>query len=65
MAKRTIFSDDNNNELETYVNSDGKLLINVGQLKDQYYSGHITLEKEDVEELIKILEELKEELFHQ
>lgn len=63
MAKRTIFTDENENELETYVNADGKLFINVGQLKDQYYSGYITLEKEDVEELIKMLEELKEEMF--
>ncbi|AWA30960.1 hypothetical protein HYN48_13220 [Flavobacterium magnum] len=62
MAKKTIFVDDDNNEMEVFVNQNGKLFIQVGQLKEEHYSGFITLDKTDVEELINMLTELKEEV---
>jgi hypothetical protein len=48
---------DGENELETYVSSDNKSFIQVGQLnEDYYYSGCITLDETDLEELISDLQ---------
>ncbi|GAB0156515.1 hypothetical protein CHRYSEOSP005_17800 [Chryseobacterium sp. Alg-005] len=63
MPKRTIFTDENDNEMELFVNQNGELYVAVGKLKEDYYNGFITLNQEDVEELIKMLEELKNEMF--
>ncbi|MFN8356334.1 MAG: hypothetical protein U0Y10_17895 [Spirosomataceae bacterium] len=63
MATRTVFSDDNNNEMDCYLNDQGKVFISVGQSGDDIvYSGFITLEKSDVTQLIKILTELEKEM---
>lgn len=63
MATRTVFSDDNNNEMDCYLNDQGKVYINVGQTgDDNMYNGFITLEKGDVTQLIKILSELEKEM---
>ena len=60
MAIRTVFSDDNNNEMDCYLNTDGKLYLSVGQSgEDQIYSGFITLDKSDVKEFIGILSQLE------
>jgi len=63
MAQKTVFLDQNNNEMECYLNSEGKLYISVGQpSEDIVYNGYITLEKLDVKQLIKILSELEKEM---
>jgi len=63
MATKTVFSDTDNNELECYINDHGKIYIGVSQAgDDNIYSGYITLEKNDLTRLIKILSELQEEM---
>jgi hypothetical protein len=65
MATKTVFidDDDNNNEMDCYLNDKGKLFICVGLAEDDYlYSGHITLYKEDVSLLIKILSKFEMEM---
>lgn len=58
MAKRTVFSDEDNNELHFYLNTLGRLFITVGKADMQDTNGYITLDKEDVKTLIKELQEL-------
>lgn len=63
MAIKTVFSDDNNNEMDCYLNDQGKVYISIEQTgEDNMYSGFITLEKNDVTQLIKILSELEKEM---
>ena len=63
MAKRTVFNDEDNNELECYLNDKGKVYMGIGQTgEDIAYSGFITLDKEDVKELIDILKDLEKEM---
>jgi len=63
MATRTVFSDNDNNEMDCYLNKDSKLFIRIGQTGDDSpYGGYITLEKEDVTQLIKILSELHQDM---
>ena len=61
MAKRTVFTDENNNEMDCYLNKQGKVYIGVGDWgEDSAYSGYITLDKDDVSQLINILSELND-----
>ncbi len=61
MAIRTVFNDSDNNEMECYLNDKGKVYISVGQTgEDAVYNGFITLDKEDVNHLMKILTELEQ-----
>lgn len=63
MSIRTVFSDDKDNEMDCYINTEGKVYIRIGQLDDSYmYSGYITLDKYDVQELIKILSALEQQM---
>lgn len=63
MAKRTVFSDEDNNEMDCYLNDKGKVYISVGQSgEDMMYAGWITLDKEDTKSLIKILSDIVEEM---
>ncbi len=63
MAKRIVFSDENDHDLECYLNHEGKVFISVGESDgDPYYNGFITLDKEDVGDLIKILTALESEM---
>ena len=53
---KTVFEDGDNNEMNCFLNDKGKVYIGVGQRgEDMVYSGFITLDKEDVGQLIKIL----------
>jgi len=63
MATRTVFTD-GNNEMDCYLNVKGQVFINVGQIGEDnsIYNGFITLEKDDVKQLIKILTELEKEM---
>ena len=48
---------DGENELETYVSSENKSFMQVGQLREEYYfSGCIELDEADLEELISDLQ---------
>lgn len=63
MATRTVFIDDNGNELECYLNNALQVYIGVGPKdndSDPYYSGFITLNKADVGKLIEILQDAKQ-----
>lgn len=63
MPSRIVFNDTNNNEMECYLNEQGKLYINVGEIgADGTYSGFITLDKADVQTFIKVLNELEDEM---
>lgn len=63
MAVKTVFTDGNNNEMDCYLNDNGEVFINVGPRgEDVHYSGYITLDKEDVQQLIKLLSELEKEM---
>lgn len=66
MPVRKIFSDDNGNELEAYVNEKAKLYILVGDSDPDsggLNSGYITLDRSDLDELIDLLMELKDQVF--
>jgi hypothetical protein len=63
MAVRTVFSDENNNELDCYINDKGKVYISISQPgEDIAYSGFITLDRDDVKQLIKKLSEFEKEM---
>jgi hypothetical protein len=63
MAVKTVFSDNNSNEMDCYLNDKGQVYISVGQTgEDLMYNGFITLDKEDVKQLIKKLTELEAEM---
>lgn len=63
MPRRTVFSDENNNEMDCYLNVNGQVFVQVGQSgADVGESGFITLNKDDVNELIKILSELEKDM---
>jgi hypothetical protein len=62
-VKKIFYNKDS--QLEAYVNADAKLFISVGT-RDQdepYYSGFITLDRSDLDELIDLLMNLKDEVF--
>jgi hypothetical protein len=63
MAMKTVFEDEDNNEMNCFLNDKGKVYIGVGQRgEDMVYSGFITLDKEDVGQLIKILTDCQNEM---
>jgi hypothetical protein len=63
MATRTVFSDEDNNEMDCYINDKGKVYISVGQSGDDVmHFGWITLDKEDTQSLIKILSDIVKEM---
>jgi hypothetical protein len=63
MATRTVFTDEDNNEMDCYINDKGKVYIGIGQGNDDpMNSGYITLDKEDVNALIKVLQECEENM---
>ena len=63
MTIRTVFNDGDNNELECYLNDKGKVYISIGQTgEDISNNGFITLDKEDVTMLIKMLSEFEQEM---
>lgn len=63
MATRLVFEDEDNNEMNCFLNDNGKVCIGVGQRgEDMFYSGFITLDKADVQQLIDILTEYEKEM---
>lgn len=62
MPKRTVYYDENDNELEFYINANNKVYISVGQKDEQYQTGYITLDKDDLKELIEELNSLAKDL---
>ena len=63
MATKTVFTDDNGNEMDLYQNDKGAVFISVGQVgENEIHSGYITLYKEDIVLLIKRLNELEKEM---
>ena len=63
MPVKTVFTDNDNNEMDLYINDKGKLYISVGASgEDIHYSGFITLDKEDVNVLIKKLVDIEKEM---
>ena len=65
MATKLLFYDNDNNEMECYLNDKGKLFLRVGQIgreDDVYYSGFITLDRDDVSQFINVLTELEQEM---
>ena len=61
MATRTVFEDENGNELQCYLNDALLVYISVDQKDDHtgYGGGFITLERDDVGKLIDILQDAK------
>ncbi len=63
MAMKIVFEDEDDNEMNCFLNDKGKVYIGVGQRgQDIVYSGYITLDKEDVGQLIKILTDCEKEM---
>ena len=63
MAQRTVFEDENNNELDCYLNDKGKVFIQVGEAGgDIREKGYIVLDKDDVNGLIKLLTEIEKDM---
>ena len=63
MATRTIFEDQDNNEMECLLNDEGKVFISVGKREEDIaYRGFITLDKQDIRQLIEILTECENEM---
>lgn len=61
MATRTVFSDQNGNEMDIYINKEGYLYIRIGD-EDEHISSYITLDKVDVKQLIKVLTNFENEM---
>lgn len=54
---------DSENELQTYINDDNKCFIEITQLGEEMYgTGFIVLDSTDLEELIKDLVKIKNEI---
>lgn len=62
MPKRTVYYDENDNELEFYINANNKVYFSVGQKNEEYQTGYITLDKDDLKELIEELSSLAKDL---
>jgi len=63
MATKLVFEDEDNNEMNCFLNDKGRVYIGVGQRgEDMVYSGFITLDKEDVRQLIGILRDCEKEM---
>jgi hypothetical protein len=63
MPVRKVFNDENDNEMDLFINTKGALYINVRQVRETQEEGHfITLDKEDVSHLINILVDLHKEM---
>jgi len=63
MALKTVFVDEDNNEMNCYLNDRGKVYIGVGQIGEEIaFNGYITLDKEDVKKFIKILKDCEKEM---
>lgn len=63
MAIRTVFNGENNNEMDCYLNDKGQVFLQVGEIgSDVHDKGFITLDKSDVNELIKMLTEIEKEM---
>lgn len=59
MPIKKVFVDDQNNELEMFINAKGQLCIMVGDADHEiYYSGQIALDKPDAIELFEELQGL-------
>lgn len=56
MAIRPIFEDENGNEMHCYLNTKGKVFLEVKVSEQpEFINAFITLDKQDVTEFIKIL----------
>lgn len=64
MATRTVFEDNNGNEMDCYINDQGLIYISVGPRNEDhaYNWGYITLNRNDVQELMKVLKEAEPNL---
>ncbi|MDR6969273.1 hypothetical protein J2X31_003303 [Flavobacterium arsenatis] len=63
MALRTVFNDENDNEMDCYLNDKGQVFIQVGEYgSDISEKNFITLDKNDANELIKMLNEIVKEM---
>nr|WP_276904080.1 hypothetical protein [Pedobacter kyonggii] len=63
MATRTVFEDDDNNQMDCYLNDKGKVYINIETKdNDAPYGNFITLDKDDVGQLIAILTEIEKDM---
>lgn len=65
MPKRTVFSDEGHNELDCFINTEGKLYLSIDNAEtkgDPLQGGYITLDKADTKELIKILQDLESDM---
>ncbi len=64
MSTRTIFTDEDNNQLECYVEEGRALFINVGAVDPPEIGNQkfIALGRNDVDKLIEVLTELKKEM---
>lgn len=63
MAIKTVIHDNDNNELDCFINTKGNAVIIIKNLEfPQDLGSLVTLDKEDLDHLIKRLKQLKEDL---
>lgn len=62
MIVKTVFADNEGNELECYLNEKNILQIYVGSPSDEQSWRGVLLDKDGVEKFIKALNELQEEM---
>jgi len=62
MGMKTVFVDENNNEMECHLNDNDMLYIDVRQSDEPMTGGYIVLEKSDVQQLIKMLTEFEKQM---
>lgn len=57
MAARTVFSDEGNNELSCYLESQTRIGFSIENISDTLIYGSVSLSKSDIETLMKVLSE--------
>lgn len=62
MIVKTVFADNEGNELECYLNEENILQIYVGSPSDEQSWRGVLLDKDGMEKFIKALNELREEM---
>lgn len=63
MPTRIVFDDGKNNMLECWLNAQGKVYIHTHQSDDEpSYGNEIVLDKSEVDEFIKVLQDLRKRM---
>lgn len=63
MPTKKVFYDENNNEMDCYINDKGKVFIQIGETEAPINEkNYIVLDKNDVKEFIEVLQEIEKDM---